>query len=247
MVFVIGMAGLSQRFINFGFTLPKYMLYVGNKSLFNLSVSSFSYYFKSCKFIFIARDLFDTRRFIDDECKNLGILEYEIIILDKPTQGQAETVYLGLNNTVLDENCPIAIYNIDTFHPNYRLPKKIYDWDGYLEVFYGEGTNWSYAKTENTQSTKVIETAEKVQISNFCSTGLYFFKSISIFREAYELRIEIEQMSGLKELYIAPLYNLLIKKNKNIHINLIKREDIQFCGVPEEYFDCLKQYANTLS
>ena len=41
------MAGLSSRFSKGGYTLPKYMLYIKDKTLFNLAVSSFDKYFKT--------------------------------------------------------------------------------------------------------------------------------------------------------------------------------------------------------
>lgn len=241
MTIVFSMAGLSQRFIREGFTLPKYMLYAGNKSLFNLAVSGFLHYNKNCKFIFIARNIFDTKLFIEQECKLLGIEEYEIVILDKPTQGQAETVYLGLALSKTREDEPITVFNIDTFRHGFRFPKEIDTWDGYLEVFYGEGPNWSYAKTASATSTKVVETAEKVQISNYCSTGLYYFKSAALFNVAFTARNEILQINNTKELYVAPLYNWLIAQNNNIHIHLIDRSAVLFCGIPEEYYDYLKQ------
>ncbi|MEP7110018.1 MAG: glycosyltransferase family 2 protein [Ferruginibacter sp.] len=241
MTIVISMAGLSQRFIKAGFTLPKYMLYAGNKSLFNLAVGSFSHYFKECRFLFIARGLFDTERFIVEECKLLGISDYEVVILDTPTQGQAETVYLGLNKSNTQDDEPVTIFNIDTFRPGFRFPGMIKDWDGYLEVFYGEGPNWSYAKTASATSTKVIETAEKIQISNYCSTGLYYFKSSSLFMEAFMSGNQISPDNNSKELYVAPLYNSLIAKNKNIHIHLIEQSDVLFCGIPAEYYDYLKR------
>ena len=241
MTIVFSMAGLSQRFIRDGFTLPKYMLYAGNKSLFNLAVSSFSHYYKSCKFLFIARNIYDTKRFIEDECKILGIEDYEIVILDKLTQGQAETVYLGLTLSKTGEDEPITVFNIDTFRQGFRFPKEISTWDGYLEVFNGEGSNWSYAKTASPISTQVVETAEKVQISNYCSTGLYYFKSAALFNLAFISRNEISPINNTKELYIAPLYNWLIAQNNNIHIHLIDRSAVLFCGIPEEYYDYLKQ------
>ena len=236
------MAGLSQRFIKEGFTLPKYMLYAGNKSLLNLAVSSFSQYFKSCNFIFIARDIYGTKHFIDEECKLLGISEYEIIILDNPTKGQAETVYLGLNKSKkMNSEEPITVFNIDTFRPGYTFPEDMKEWDGYLEVFWGEGANWSYAKTESAISSKVIETAEKVQISNFCSTGLYYFNKADLFYKAYESINSISTQTNNKEQYVAPLYNSLIVQNKKIHIHLIERSAVIFCGVPSEYYAYLKQ------
>lgn len=241
---VIPMAGLSQRFIKAGFTLPKYMLYIKDKTLFNLAVCSFEKYFSNCDFIFIARNLFETKRFIESECRLLGISNFQIITLENPTRGQAETIYLGLNKASLKEEEPILIFNIDTFRPKFCFPENILEWDGYLEVFFGEGANWSYAKTESTNSTKVIQTAEKNQISNYCSTGLYYFKSVQLFKSAYEKEVEILKNDSTKELYVAPLYNILIEEGNNIHIHLIKKDEVQFCGIPEEYYAYLNQKIN---
>ena len=105
------MAGLSRRFTEAGFNLPKYMLYVRNKSLFNLAVSSFGSYFKTEKFIFIARDVYGTKEFIIKECEILGISSFEIVILNELTRGQAETVYLGLMESDLEDTEPILILN----------------------------------------------------------------------------------------------------------------------------------------
>ncbi len=234
------MAGLSKRFTDSGFTLPKYMLYAREKSLFNLALSSFKAYFKTEKFLFIARDVFCTKEFIQKECEILGISFYEVIILDKPTRGQAETVYLGILASSLADIEPILIFNIDTFRPNFSFPIGLPHWDGYLEVFEGDGANWSYAKTENKDSTKVIQTAEKEEISNYCSTGIYYFKKKKSFMEAFDsANVDISKIE-LKELYVAPLYNYLIAKEQDIHIEIIKREEVTFCGVPVEYFDYLE-------
>jgi len=239
MTIIIPMAGLSKRFTDSGFTLPKYMLYAREKSLFSLAVSSFEAYFKTEKFVFIARDVFCTKEFIQKECKILGISFFDVIILNEPTRGQAETVYLGLIASNLPDNEPILIFNIDTFRPNFSFPVELSNWDGYLEVFEGEGANWSYAKTEHNGSTKVIQTAEKEEISKYCSTGIYYFKKKEAFVEAFDAaNVDISKIK-LKELYVAPLYNYLISKNFNVHIQIIGRNEVIFCGVPEEYFNYL--------
>jgi NDP-sugar pyrophosphorylase family protein len=240
MTIVISMAGLSSRFKREGYIVPKYMLYIGNKSLFNLSVSSFQNYFKSFSFKFIILDVFDTKTFIERECELLGIDKFEIIILDKPTKGQAETVYMGLKQMQISMESPFFIFNIDTFRDLFILPDDLDKLDGYLEVFEGEGANWSYAKTENVNSTKVVETAEKNEISNFCSTGLYFFKSFGLFEIAYLNYYFLSQIYNSNELYIAPIYNYLIGQGNNIHINLIESQKVTFCGTPSEYLSCLK-------
>jgi hypothetical protein len=239
MTIVIPMAGLSKRFLDSGFTLPKYMLYAREKSLFNLAVSSFKSYFKTEKFLFIARDVFCTKEFIQKECEILGISMFEVIILDKPTRGQAETVYLGIQASSLADTEPILIFNIDTFRPNFSFPDERSNWDGYLEVFVGDGPNWSYAKTEHKNSTKVIQTAEKEEISEYCSTGIYYFRKKESFMEAFDVaNVQISKIK-LNELYVAPLYNYLIAKKQDIHIEIVKREEVTFCGVPVEYFDYL--------
>ena len=115
------------------------------------------------------------------------------------------------------------------------------NWDGYLEVFEGDGANWSYAKTENKNSTKVIQTAEKEEISNYCSTGIYYFKKKKSFMEAFDAaNVDISKIK-LKELYVAPLYNYLITKEQEIHIEIIKRDEVVFCGVPVEYINYIKK------
>lgn len=241
MTIIIPMAGLSSRFLKAGYTLPKYMLYVKDKSLFNMAVSSFKEYFDTCHFIFVARDVFDTKTFIEDECKLLGIRSFDVVVLDKPTSGQAETVLKGIEGAKIRNNESILVFNIDTFRPGYRFPDEIGQWDGYLEVFEGNGKNWSYAKTENEKSTRVIETAEKKEISTHCSTGIYYFKHTRDFVVAYNASLSITD-SNMAERYVAPLYNFLINMGCNIHIHIIGRNDVIFCGVPEEYEQCLKAH-----
>lgn len=230
------MAGLSSRFTKAGFTLPKYMLYVGNKSLFHLAINSFNKYFTSCRFVFIARDIFNTPLFVERECTLMGIKNFTIISLDYPTRGQAETVCIGIKEAAIPNNEPILIFNIDTFRPGFTIPPKISEWDGYLEVFKGSGTNWSYARTESSNSTRVVETAEKKEISDNCSTGIYFFTHAEMLVQEYNEICE----SQTTELYIAPLYNRLIAKGYNIHVHIIKREEVIFCGIPQEYYDYIK-------
>ena len=242
MTIVIPMAGLSSRFTKAGYILPKYMLYAGGKSLFAHAVDSFRKYFNSTKFVFVARNVFDTKRFIEEECSLLGIIDYCIVMLESPTRGQAETVVKGIEGAKIPNNESILIFNIDTFRPGFSIPKRLSNCDGWLECFYGDGTNWSYAKTDDDQPYgRVIETAEKREISHYCSTGIYQFARCSDFLKAYSINNGIDPKSPLRECYVAPLYNNLIKEGLDIRVSLIKRNDVIFCGIPQEYTDFLKQ------
>lgn len=230
------MAGLSSRFFKAGYTQPKYMLEAHNKTLFAHAVLGFKAYFKSRSFLFIVREVYDTPAFVERECIKLGIDDYQIITLNQETRGQAETVALGLKKARLDRAESLTIFNIDTFRPNFVFPSLEKLGDGYLEVFRGTGSNWSFAKPESPNSTKVVLTTEKDPVSELCSTGLYHFKHCSDFFFAYQQFISKPISEWAKgELYIAPLYNELIMLNKKIHYHLIPREEVIFCGVPSEY------------
>ncbi|OEF29480.1 glycosyltransferase family 2 protein [Vibrio rumoiensis] len=236
---VIPMAGLSSRFFKAGFNQPKYMLEAHGKSLFDHAVCSFEAYFTTEHFIFIVRDVHQTPRYVQQRCHALGIKNVTIITLNEETRGQAETVYLGLKDIESTSEL-ITVFNIDTFRPDFQFPEAIDQWDGYLEVFSGQGDNWSFAKPMSSSSTQVIETAEKRAISNLCCTGLYYFKSIVQYKEAYLAYLDLPQEQWEKgELYIAPLYNYLIKNGNKIHYHLIPRNEVIFCGVPDEYYDFL--------
>ncbi|MBY6187982.1 glycosyltransferase family 2 protein [Marinobacter hydrocarbonoclasticus] len=231
---VIPMAGLSSRFFKAGYDLPKYMLEAHGRPLFDHAVLSFQRYFDSVPFRFIVRADFDTPAFVTQRCEALGIREFEVVVLKGETRGQAETVALGLEGVAADT--PITVFNIDTFRPGFVLPEVAGMGDGYLEVFRGEGSNWSYAKPVEPGSTLVSETAEKNPISDLCSTGLYHFERAEDFLRVFndEASLPPEQWQK-NELYIAPLYNRLIAEGKAIHYHLIGTEEVIFCGVPDEY------------
>lgn len=243
---VIPMAGLSSRFFNAGFNKPKYMLEAHGKTLFEYSVESFKAYFDTDTFLFIVRSAYGTPEFVKQKSIELGIKTFSIVTLDHDTRGQAETVYLGLHDVIeneqVDKEQEVTIFNIDTFRPNFIKPNIPSTSDGYLEVFKGSGDNWSFALPENESSTKVIKTAEKKQISDLCSTGLYQFKNCSIYFKAFEEYLSLPIKDWEKgELYIAPIYNILINNGHDIHYHLINESDVIFCGTPDEYNDLINK------
>ncbi|MDW6002199.1 glycosyltransferase family 2 protein [Vibrio mangrovi] len=237
---VIPMAGLSSRFFNAGYEKPKYMLEAHGSSLFEHSVNSFKRYFDNEFFLFVVHNMYETKEFVNQKCVKLGIKNYEVYELRNKTRGQAETVATALNDLKLTDMDSLVIFNIDTFRPNFYFPTITDKCDGYLEVFKGEGEHWSFALCEQDDSDRVIKTTEKERISEWCSTGLYYFKSASIFLDAYNSYIRQPKETWAKgEIYIAPLYNFLIKENYDIRINPINSNDVIFCGTPSEYTDYL--------
>jgi len=231
------MAGLSSRFRNAGYTLPKYMLELNGLTLFEHSLSGFEKYFSSEPFLFIAlNNSFDEEHFIREKTGDLKLKNINVAILDKPTRGQAETVFLGLQQANIPEQ-PITIFNIDTFRPKFLFPESfsLAKIDGYLETFIGTGSNWSNVVPKG-KTDRVALTAEKQNISKYCCTGLYYWKSSKKFCDIF-LETEtmpIHEIQG-NEYYVAPMYNRLIENNGDVRFTVVGRKDVIFCGTPEEY------------
>jgi len=120
------------------------------------------------------------------------------VVLSKSTSGQAETVYVGTQD--LNSTVPIVIFNCDTVISN-DFPEDYSSWDGLLGTFTSNNPQMSFVKSFEG---KVIQTAEKEVISNQASTGLYYFKELQFFQEAYRATRHVN------ESFVAPVYNWLI-------------------------------------
>lgn len=226
------MAGLSSRFFKAGFEVPKYQLMINNTYVFDLAVQSFACYFKSDLFVIVLRDCYDSKAFVEARLQALGVERFLIKVLDFETQGQAETVLLGIDNPEIDDSEPVLIFNIDTFRYDFIKPDFIEDCAGYLEVFRGTGTHWSFIEIDDND--KVSRTTEKLRISDLCSDGLYYFASKALYIDLVD-KAKAQNLLVNNELYIAPIYNLLIQQNKEVRYHCIDNSEIDFCGTPDEY------------
>lgn len=235
---VIPMMGKSSRFYNAGYRCPKYMLPVGAETVFDLSVKTFKGLFCSQHFLFIVRNDDGAREFVAERAAQMGICDFRIKQLSQDTSGQAETVYSGIVD--YHEAEPIVIFNIDTIRHGFEWPKNEEFGDGFLEVFIGDGSGWSFIEA-NQGTDQVIRTTEKIRISNLCSNGLYGFANIKIFRSAYLSDFQSNSKSG-SEKYIAPLYNHLIKNGKSVKYKLLGKNVVEHCGIPEDYERLVAQY-----
>jgi len=244
---IIPMAGESRRFREAGFTQPKYMLPLLDRSLFAWSVGSFEHYFGSEPFAFILLKTQGARPFVQAEIDKLGIQETHIVELDAPTTGQAMTVERGLEAlAALAESSPITIFNIDTIRPDYRKPAMLGDAAGYLEVFRGPGEHWSFVEPgpPGAKEHSVARTTEKERISDLCCTGLYYFDSGARYAQALAAQRALAGGGRVKgEEYVAPIYNRLIEVGCDIRYQVIDRSEVEFSGVPSEYHELQAKWA----
>lgn len=227
---VIPMLGKSSRFFSAGYPIPKYQLPLGNETVFAKSVRSFESYFQKVPFLFLVRSDFDAISFVSQEARRIGLKDFRIIEFAIETRGQAESVEMGVRDYAND--VPLLIFNIDTIRHEFKMPELSLVGDGFLEVFEAAGDGWSFI--EPGRENRVIRTTEKQRISNLCSNGLYYFSKIGLYRDAYQQSLS----SGITvngEIYIAPLYNFLIKQGYDIRFDVVGSHQISHCGIPDDY------------
>ena len=235
---IFPMAGLSRRFLDAGFTVPKYELKVGDLNLFQQSLTGFERYFKTDVFMFIyLKDVIHEDR-IRLWCENMGLQQMLFVPLSGPTTGQAETVYRGLTElgNGYDEE-PLIIFNIDTIYRDFRKPKS--DCINFIDVTVMDGEHWSFIEVDPCQPNLVKNVEEKIRISDKCSVGLYGFENIKTFRLLYEKFFANHDASHEK--YIAPMYRQLINDDINVYYREFDKKKFEFLGTPQEYFDFVKK------
>lgn len=231
---VIPMAGASSRFTKAGYPVKKYRLLAHGHTMFAWSLCSFHRRFNQEDILFICNAADRAAAFIHEECAKVGLTKYAIYELPHMTRGQAETVYLGLQQQTTDWHEPLMIFNIDTIRANATIPAHLFPMSGYIETFKGEGNAWSFVVPGKMDT--VLMTTEKVRVSDQCSTGLYYFASVGIFMELYENTMKsgvFERQWG--ERYICPMYNTLIEHGHIIKHHEISPTEIAFAGTPAEY------------
>ena len=106
-----------------------------------------------------------------------------------------------------------------------------------MPCFYGEGTDWSYAKVG--EEGYVVEVAEKKQISNDATAGYYYWNRGSDFVKYAERMIKLNDRVN-NEFYVAPVYNHAIKDGKRIVIT--KVDKVYELGTPEYLKSYLDEY-----
>lgn len=229
---IITMAGLGSRFKKAGYTVPKYMIDVKGKNLFEWSMLSLVNFNKKCnpKYIFVVRKEDNSKNFILNEVNKIGIKDINIIELDSLTDGQATSALLAKKYWNEDEE--MIVYNIDTFVEPDVMKYSDVSGDGFIPCFNAKGDHWSFVKLDNNGN--AIEVREKNRISDNCTIGLYYFKSCRLYEQIYNEYYKDNNNLEKNEKYIAPLYNYMISKGLSVRISNIPVEKVHVLGTPEE-------------
>ena len=228
----ITMGGLGSRFRNAGYKVPKFMIDVRGKTLFEWSLLSLDNLKGSAQFTFIALkdENADVEAFIREKCNRIGIKSPRIILIDHLTDGQATTALLA--SKLWKKESPLLIYNIDTYIEKDALKASDFCANGFIPCFNASGTHWSFVKLD--ESGFAEEVKEKERISDNCTIGAYYFASCELYEKLYKEYYNDSKNLTNGEKYVAPLYNQLIMQGGKVKICLIPAEKVHVLGTPEE-------------
>ncbi len=239
LVYLITMAGRGLRFGTAGYELPKYMIEASGATLFEHSLGSLPLS-AADRIVFVAlkehQEKYALKTFIASKLEKLcggAAPEMKILLLEKPTGGQAQTALAA--QSLVPDGCELAIYNIDTRFSSATLARRLADpalkKDGVIGAFKLTGVDpkWSFALTAADDT--VLRTAEKEQISDNALTGFYHFTSARDFFRVAEAAVK-NNLTERGEFYVAPLYNQLIREGRSFVLDTA--ESLLPLGTPED-------------
>jgi NDP-sugar pyrophosphorylase family protein len=213
---VVPMAGRGSRFADTPEATPKPLLPVMGRPMVGWALKSIENVPFS-QIIFIAlkehEEKFQVKKVLTSEMNR----PFELLLLDEITEGQLCTVLESKTNIDTEED--LLIISSDTCvisDIGKDIAQKGKDCAGLISVASLPGDQWSFAQTD--EKGNVIRVAEKERISDFASTGLYYFSNGRLFVERAEEVISKGERTK-NEFYVIPLYQKYIDRGELIGIS----------------------------
>ena len=226
---VIPMAGRGSRFRDVGWSVPKPLIKVLGEPLYAWALKGLPLE-QARRIILIPPDeVAHDVAFREDVRNRFGEHDIEIVPVAEVPEGQACTVLLA--RAFIDSDERLLIFNADTYQRSSGLSALIDDSsvDGVLSAFRAPGEQWSFVKVND--AGRVVETAEKRCISEWASTGMYYFRRGADYVAAADAMIANDERTR-GEFYVAPLYNRLIAAGAHIAMDAV--DEVQVLGTPED-------------
>ena len=235
---VLCLAGKGQRFIDKGYSTPKFLLKKKLKTESILESIIKNFYISGVINFFlvlnIKHKIWETE--IKQSISKFKDCNFDIYFIED-TEGQAETAYHGAkyikSNLPNNHHDPISFHNGDTILFNRDIRSSLEDLkniaDGAIDTFPTFDAAYSYVRIST--SGLVSEIKEKKIISNMASSGLYIFKNCDTFINSYK-----ETVFHHEEKYISEVFQTMLAKHSKI-LNLYSKnkKDTLILGTPEEY------------
>jgi len=238
---VIPMAGRGSRLIGQDPSVPKPlisivdqpMVYWAFQSLRNISYS---------QLIFVALVEHEKRFNLEIKLRSFcPSNKTKIIYIDQVTEGQLCTVLAA--RWLLETTEDLLIANCDTLIQSdlgSDIANRQEDCHGIISVANLPGEKWSFAKVD--AHGKVTQVTEKKRISNYASTGLYYFSDSQEFLEAADEILFFREKTR-DEYYVIPVYQKYIARGWNVYIS--EAQEVWDMGTPEALQKVIKIKTNT--
>ena len=224
---LIPMAGAGSRFAQAGYDLPKPLIDVNGKPMIQVVVENLNI---EANYIFIAQREHEEKYNVSKVLKDI-VPRCTVVFVDGLTEGAACTSLLARN--LINNSMPLVMANSDQFI-EWNSNECMYAFkadgvDGGILTFHAEGPKWSYAKLGNDGF--VSEVAEKNQISNLATVGVYYWKKGSDYVKYAEQMIA-KNIRTNNEFYVCPVFNEAIQDGKKIRVKNVSR--MWGIGTPED-------------
>jgi len=207
---LIPMAGDGKRFLDAGYDIPKFLIDIFEKPMIENVVKSLNI---AGNYIYIVQkkhyDLYDLETILNKITPGCTIIQ----VVEK-TDGAARTTLFA--EKLINNDNPLIIFNSDQiieWDPIAFQDFVSSDLDGAIVTFKGSGTKWSYIK-KNIDGL-VVDVAEKKQISDDATAGIYYWSKGSDYIK-YAKQMINKEIKTNGEFYVAPVYNESILDNKKI-------------------------------
>jgi dTDP-glucose pyrophosphorylase len=231
---IVAAAGAGSRFAEAGFDVSKPRIQLLGRPLLWWSMLGLTSLAAGCDVRLITRSDVMDRRFVRDVFSSLDLAEPDVVFLDERTRGQAETVLRGSMDK--DGSEPLVIWNVDTAIGPHQVD---FHAGNHVHCFDSTNPGMSFVLTSGDNG-DVQEVVEKVPISKWASSGLYFFESVDRFRNAYEWAYAKLDTGRRGEEYVAPLYQELINRGRRVTASLNPTETVVPLGTPDDLAGALR-------
>jgi NDP-sugar pyrophosphorylase family protein len=233
MIVIVPMAGRGSRFRDAGLLTPKPFLIVRGRKMYVRAIECLPLAEASRVLLVVRHE--DQGAWMKELAKSSGTAHTAHVIGVPETRGQAESVAIALGSLgIPDLDQSVLIGNCDTAVDPKSARQLALDADqsdGRIHLFRADGDQWSFAALDD--SGDVVRVAEKVRISEWCSTGLYWFRTGQLFLDLFEQAVQDLLRGKLTgELYVAPMLDRLIRAGGRVKPYYARA--VEPMGTPED-------------
>ncbi len=215
---IISMSGMSSRFTNAGYTIPKFMIDVDGKKIIEHIVDLYPI---DSDFLFIINDEHAKDEELCEFLENLDIDQLTLCSVPTHKKGPVFSVN-EFEHHIQDEEQVIVNYcdfSMDWDYYDFEEFVNTNDCDGCVVSYTGfhphmlGGDNYAFCKVD--EDNKILEIREKQpftdnKMGEFASTGTYYFKKGKYVKKYFKELLE-KDINVNGEYYVSLVYNLLIE------------------------------------